>query len=275
MGLMAANRIEKQSLPILIGWVLGSPQVIFFVLPNRMLDCAYSLSGNLGIPITAHLSELDGRGDLREIRGSWLALSRMIQFVVFGVAIVMIFFGEPFLRAWVGEEYAVKGRWVLRVLGSVLFLEGMASNAISLLVASGKHGKGAAVSLIVAILSIPLGCVLAWKMGVVGVAISVLLARAVVLLWVLLMALKVIQLPLGSHLRSTALRFVIPVATSCIILKFLQLKWSTPGYLAMTLQALLVGSVYAAMCWMMAFDQSERIRLLAGLRRVLGAVGQK
>jgi hypothetical protein len=170
MALMFASRIQNESIPIVIGWVLSAGQVPYFAIPNRLIQYTLGFSWALGFPLSSHFSHLDGKGDLAAMREAWFTTTRFLQFVLFGATVAVLAMGEPFLLRWMGPStdpalpsIAEGGKWVIRLVGASLLVEGLAPNASRLLVAMNRHGFVARLFLTIALVSFPITVALAFS----------------------------------------------------------------------------------------------------------------
>ncbi len=273
MALMFASRIQNESIPIVIGWVLSAGQVPYFAIPNRLIQYTLGFSWALGFPLSSHFSHLDGKGDLAAMREAWFTTTRFLQFVLFGATVAVLAMGEPFLLRWMGPStdpalpsIAEGGKWVIRLVGASLLVEGLAPNASRLLVAMNRHGFVARLFLTIALISFPITVALAHFFGIPGVAISVLLARLVGAGCLFVLSLRAIETSIFSHLRHTVLRFVLPVAGLAGTFVALHI-WRRPTDYPMILgQSLLAAVVYVGLVFCVTLLPEERRRLL-GLAR--------
>ena len=266
MILMAAQRLQKEVMPVLIGWILGVGQVVFFTLASRLTDYAYSLSMSLGFPLTARFSELHGRGRLAATREAWFAYTRFLQFAVFGLGVGILALGEWFLRIWIGPEYADAGGQVVRILAVAFLIEGLLPNAGRLLVAFNKHGRAAIWLLCIAILGVPVAGVLASKYGVSGIAVSLLITRFLGVAVVWFFASRAVRISLGSHMRHTAARFVLPVGLQASTLVALMTVWSPDSYGRLFGIAGASLLPYCLAAWFVVLRRDDRRALLKSFR---------
>lgn len=270
MALMAAYRIQNQSIPIVIGWVLSAGQVPFYTIPNRLIEYALGLTWAIGFPLSSHFSHLEGVGDMAAMRRSWFATTRCLQFVLLGMAIAVLALGEPFLHRWMGPEYAAGGRWVIRFLGLSLLVECLSPNSSRLLVAMNRHGFVARIVLGIALVSFPVTILLARVYGIPGVAFSVLLARTMGSLVMLVLACRALEASPWEHLRRTLAPFVLPAAACFAVFAGLRLAWSSIEYSGLVAQGALAAATYVALVWFLALTSEERRQGAAALHGLLG-----
>jgi O-antigen/teichoic acid export membrane protein len=139
MLLMAADRIQRQSVPLLIAHFNSLGNVVFFAIPNRLVDYAKNLGLAAGTPLAPVYGHRHAKGDLSAPQKAWFALTHPMQFVVLGSALMVLGLGRPFISLWMGPSFAENGRWVLVFLILSLMIEGISPNSGRYLVGTGRH----------------------------------------------------------------------------------------------------------------------------------------
>ena len=263
---LAAGRVPYWAVPIVIGWVLGLGQVVFYAIPNRLAAYAAGLGTTLAFPLMPYFSALDGKGERNAILSAWFITTRTLQFVMFGMAVAMLVLGGPFITRWIGSDYAVNGAWVIRCLSVALFIEAISPNAGRVLISMNRHGRPAATGLAIALVGLPVTILLAKVAGVTGVGISVLLIRgSMAILW-LALTLRVLKLGMWEHLRRTALS-IIPAtslfAAVCVGLRHLH---EADDYARLAVYGSVGGLTYALAIWLFALRGQERDAILRFIR---------
>lgn len=241
-----------------IAYTAGVGQLVYFVVPSRLVDYAHSLGTQLGFPLTPYFTHLAGSGNPVASRSAWIQTTRILQIVMFGLPIGIVVLGEPFIRLWIGQEYAEKGRWTLYILCAALFAQGIVSNGARVLMSLGRHGRVAWFSAIFAPLcfAASLGFGVVW--GIEGVAAAVALYVIGVHAVELMLTCLTLEVSIGEYMRSTALRFTIPIAVTTSALVGLRVMSYPASYGQLFLYGLIAGVVYLIMAWFSALDPPER-----------------
>ena len=131
--MLVASRLQNQSVPLIIGNVIGLGHIVYFVMPNRLVDYGRGLSQAVGFPLTPYFGAAIGRGDHEDLTKSWLNSTLALQIVSIVMPVIIIFYGETFSGLWIGQEYAVAGHAVLYVLSAGLVADSLAINAFRIL----------------------------------------------------------------------------------------------------------------------------------------------
>jgi O-antigen/teichoic acid export membrane protein len=268
--LMASTRIAAGSVPIVMGWILGAGQIVFYAIPNRLALYAAGLGAALGFPLMPYFSALDGKGDRAATLKAWFTATRALQFAMVGMAVGMLGLGGPFIARWIGPGYGEQGAWVIRCLGAALLVEAVSPNSSRLLVSMNRHGRPAALALLIAVLGVPITILLAKVAGVPGVGLSVLLIRASTEIAWFILALHAIGVGVGEHLRRTTLTFAPAGLLFAAVLFGLRRLHEADDYPRLAGYALAGGAAYALGVWLFALHGRERaavLEFLGGVRR--------
>jgi len=243
--LTMADRLQRLSVPMVIGAVLGAGQVVYYALPNRLVTYATSLAGALALPLIAYFSHLQGKGaTLDENRREWFLISRALQLMILGLAAAVIGLGEPFISVWIGPEYAARGAWVIRILGASLIVEAIAPAANQLLLGRGRHAVQARVAVLVGAVGIPLYFIAAGTGELVGVSLAFVAVRLVTLVAWTRLACRELNLGTFSHLTRTVGRFIPAVVAAVAFLLWLRHREYPGSYPDLLIQGLAGAAVY-------------------------------
>lgn len=129
--------------------------------------------------LTPRFAALEGKGDreqLQQLLAKALAIS---SFLSFGACMAAIVFGKQFILWWVGGEFAgaVPILWILAT-GSAFALA--QSPSIAFMYAVNKHHFYAIATILEAIANLSLSIILAYRYGIVGVALGTLIPMLIV-----------------------------------------------------------------------------------------------
>ena len=267
MAMMLAARLQVQSMPFVIGSVLGLDKIVYFVMPRRLMEYAKGLSTTIGFPLTPYFATFYGREDHNALRESWLKASLAIQVVSNAMPVVLLFCGVPFIAQWLGAEYADAGKWVMYILVIGLAAESLVPNAASVLMAANRHGRMSYILLFIAGACVPVAIVGAKLWGLVGVAIACSVATvfgSVVSLWMACRELKISPL---RYFRASSLPLVVPLLILVALMWIGGVFLPFTGYAKIVLQVLIGGSGYLVAIWSLVLDREARARVTRRLAR--------
>lgn len=266
--MLIASRLQNQSVPLIIGNVIGLGSIVYFVIPNRLVDYAKGMSIALGFPLMPYFGAAIGSGHQDALVKSWLNTTIAIQIVSFAMPVVLFFYGETFLKLWLGQEYAVAGHVILYLLIAGLVADALASNAFRILTAQGKHGRCALVWLVLSILSIPIGVWGAQKFGIVGVTVGTIVVTVVANVITLTMACNIMNVSIIIYIKKTLLRTALPLLLLVALLWWLSVTYPPASYHDILIHLMVSGCIYVLAIWQFTLNQDVRDRLLSGISKL-------
>jgi O-antigen/teichoic acid export membrane protein len=208
---MASDRIQRQTLPIIIGHVMGAQYVVFFAMPKRLIEYAKGFIISIGMPLTPYFSTIDAKRKIGEPLREWFPSSRALTFVSLPVAITLFALGERFIHIWLGVEYATQGRWVIILLSVSFFFSGILPNSRRVLVAAGQHGPVARRTLIASIVTGVIAVLLTRIWGVSGTACALMVGEIIFLYISWVYVSKYIGITLAHHLKVVFKPLIVPL----------------------------------------------------------------
>lgn len=269
--MLVASRLQNQSVPLIIGNFIGLGSIVYFVMPNRLVDYAKGLSLAMGFPLTPYFGASIGRNANDELLKSWLITTLALQIISLAMPVMILFCGEAFLRLWIGQEYAEAGRVVLFALTAGLVADSLATNAFRMLTAQGKHGRCSLMWLVLSVVSIPLGVGGAKLWGVAGVAAATTVATVTANLVTVYMTCSVMGVSLQDYFSRTLQRVLFPLLILAITLGVCRVVLPITGYVDLIIHLLFAGTTYLPAVWLFTLDEVVRERLLAKVMAALAS----
>ena len=256
---------------VVIAYTSGVAQIVYFVMPNRLVDYTRTLVSQAGFPLTPYFADLAGKGEFDAVRDAWVQTSRILEVVTLGMPVMLAILGEPFIRVWIGAEYAARGRWILYTLCVGLFVQGTVANRERLLVSLSRHGRLALLTSILAFASFGVSVVFGYVWGINGVAAAVAGFFIVLSGLEVTLTCKVLDIGRLEYFRVTALRFTGPLIVMAALLIGLREISYPRGYGQIVLYGLAGGVVYLTAAWFIALESGER----RFVRNLAGSMGRK
>ena len=256
--LMAASRLQFASMPFIIGKSLGLGFIVFFVLPNRLVDYAKGFAMAIGFPLTPYFADILGKEDTDALKSGWLTTSFALQIITVAMPLYLFFCGEKFLELWIGIEYATAGHWVLYALLFGLTAESFSPNARQILLAKAQHGGVAVVSLVLSICSIPLALLGVKAFGVAGAALGSSSTTVAISLITLVITCQVMKTSLFEYVRVTLVPLSVPLGLLGITLWVGGQLIQPRGYAGLLFQVGLGVIVYLPAVWMFSLAKALR-----------------
>lgn len=256
--MMTASRLQNQSVPIIITYVLGVGNIVYYAFPNRLVEYAKGFSLAVGYPLTPYFSARVGKGDGEALRTVWLESTFVLQIIMCIMPIMLWQYGEVFLRLWIGQEYAIAGRWVLNILIVGLIADILAVNAFRILTAQGTHGRSALLWLLVATCSVPAGILGGVVWGVEGIALGAVSASVAGNVVTLAFACATLHISLKQYVQATCSKLVVPLIITVTCCVGLSLYTEINSFFSLILQAVCVVGLYALCVWVFSLDAAVK-----------------
>lgn len=185
-------------------------------------------------------------------------------------ALLLVVFADPFLRHWVGADFARVSAPVLQLI-MLQFLvclpERMAYNVN---IAYGRMGGPVVVSLLCGVLNVILSVAFVRyaDLGLLGIALGSVIALVIVSVYSMYYALRLLKLGAGRWLGEGCLRAVLCALPLVGAGWGLHLVWPAANLLMVLLQFAVCSVVYGAAVWLVGLTALERSQILALAARV-------
>ena len=223
-----SNMLMSKSDQLVISMTLGVALVTIYQAGFKMGEMLGSFSYQFQQMISPAAAAMYAKGDDNGLRHLLLRSSRLTFLLVTAAYLLSAVYLSPLIRLVTGMESVPQNIWWI---GQVLLLAVYSSQITNgsskrVLMMCGEEKRLLFISIAEALANVGLSIVLAYRMGVLGVAIGTMIPTILVgWLWVLPLTLKKLDLSFGSflayHLRGTA----IPLAVFAVILGALALWW--------------------------------------------------
>jgi O-antigen/teichoic acid export membrane protein len=229
-----ARRLLRFSLPVAFVEIAGRLQlhsdaiVIAVALPVRFVT-PYNFAQRLAdgtritteqfvkvlLPVATEVSSTRQRSALGSI---FLTVTRLSFAIAVAVALPLILLGGPTLSLWVGPEFRGHGDIVAILAASAVF-DLCLFTAAAILQSIERHQPLARMALAGASVNVLLSITLVGPFGIVGVALSTLIASSgVTILFALPYAARTLGVPLRTLARDVLVRLLIPIAVFAAVL---------------------------------------------------------
>lgn len=165
-------RIANSSEPLIISSFLGTSWTAIASVSKRLIDYIREISLSLTTGFMPMFSELQAKDDLPKIRETYFQYSRYILIIVLPIIAFVFVYGTPFIRLWVGGDFADKGKYLITFLTIQCFVDALQPLAWRMLVGVNETDFIVRVSVIGSILYIVIILSLIHFTGINGIGIS-------------------------------------------------------------------------------------------------------
>jgi O-antigen/teichoic acid export membrane protein len=254
---------------IVIAAVLPIAAVTPYALARRLAELLLVASDQFVKVLLPVASELDAARDRERMRTLYVLSVRITLVLLVPFAILLVLFGGPILRAWVGPEHDGAGVLVA-ILAVAGVFRGASWPAASILQGMARHGWVAVLSVASGIANIVLSLLLVRELGVIGVAYGTLIPTAIEALVLVPYGMRVTGVGIGDGLRRTVLPPLLPAVPMTAFLVLFD-AWIRPEGAALIAAAALGCAIYGSVYWGLSATRTERDLVESILRSAVGA----
>ncbi|HUT89247.1 MAG TPA: oligosaccharide flippase family protein [Thermoguttaceae bacterium] len=254
-----ANRVNRKSAPLIIGFFLGPAMVPFFEIANRLIAKAKSLTMGVNSVALPVASQLDAENRREHLVQLLILVPRSLVAVSMTIGVVLIAMGDRFIELWIGPEYVAAAYPVLCVLTAAFVISMISGGVRATLAGTGRIRYLAKINTLAAVISVALQLVLIQLWGLIGVAWAVLVTSVVVDGFVLpMVACRTYKYPLARYLPQTFLRPVVAMLPAAALAWFLVTFLPPSRMLELLAEMAITGSAAAIAAFFVCLDSSLR-----------------
>jgi len=243
---------------IIIGSMLGTTMVTFYAMGIVFQKYILSFSTAISRIMTPDLiKKIDANYSLVKLTANYIKTSRIQLIVVLAIVLNLIYWGEPFLRIWLGEEYTVS-YYVLVLVMIPFSVEIIGNLRNTFLQVYGYYWHRAIIILIVSILNIGLTVFLIESYGIVGAAgstcISLFLGYVATnfILW------KKIGIDIYAFFREVWIKVLPVIGVTFLLFLFLNKTYVITNWIELILHAAITSFIYLVAIWLFYLSKEEK-----------------
>ncbi len=271
--LQVSQRIISYSDTTVIGVILGASSVALYSLPLQLAEYARIAVYGIVSVLLPHLTALQARGHSGEMAHVYVRSVRIASFASAFLNVNLVFLGVPFLRLWVGPEFADAAPIVLLCLGAAGFLQSIATQSQTpFCLALNLLRFPVLVLAFEALANLVLSIALVRPMGIVGVAVATAVPALLGgTLFIPAYVARSIGVPVSRLVRQALIPSLALILTLSAVHLGMNAWWVPSSYVALISRA--GATVLAAVpVGLILFPRAERDALVGVVRRILGSV---
>jgi O-antigen/teichoic acid export membrane protein len=227
-----SNMLMSKSDQLVISLTLGVAFVAIYQAGFKMGEMLGMFSVQLQQVLSPAAAAMHARGDESGLRNLLLRSSRLSFLLVTPAYLLSAVYLEPLIRLLTGMESVPRETWWIGQALLLAIYSSQITNSCSkrVLMMCGEEKKLLQISIAEAVANVVLSIVLAYRMGVLGVAIGTMIPTMLVgWFWVVPVTIRRLKLPLVSYLGYHARGTVIPLAVFSSVLLALALLIPATG----------------------------------------------
>jgi O-antigen/teichoic acid export membrane protein len=262
-----ASKVVFSTDVIVVGIILGSLAAGLYGVPAKLFAMAFGVGMAVTTLLFPLLSELEGSEEPLRQREYLLSGLRMSLGIVLLASMPLAILPDRFLTAWLGDAGFGESVPVLVLLMASLLFAQPGYMLTQFLVARGRHGRIAVVRLVAVGVNLALSIVLAFTVGIWGVALATLLTEALASAVVTpFLVRRQSGLSLGS-LAGAWLRPLVLAAVAAAPTLVAARLLAVDTLLEFAAVAVVWGAAYAGIFWRFGLTPTERGTLRRALTR--------
>lgn len=218
-----AAQLTFQSDSLVIGRMIGIERIPYYAIGNSLVVNLMSFVIAIGGVVMPMAVRMGAKGELKQLREVYLTWSKIALSLTLVVAVFLLVIGPDFVGWWIGPAFRDPTGRVLRILmwSGLLFIPARGV-ALPLLMGLG-HAKWPTIAFLVAgVANLGISIGLARPLGLAGVAIGTAVPNVIVAVFILVLACRALELPVGTFVRHVVVRTAIgsmPVVGVLVALK--------------------------------------------------------
>jgi len=267
--LIAINAYAYQHAPtIIIAAMLKLPAVGQYALATGLLQQISSLLSPVGQVMYPTAAAMDAQNDTQGLRRLYHDGTRLMMLVMVCVVVTAYFLSPDFYRLWIGEKYLSGGEYhsvalLLQVLLMSTFTSFTANIGAQIIMGSGRIRLLALALITGSVLSIGISALLIPHYQLLGIAIAVVIASAIIDLIVIpVMVQRVLGLNILDWIKNACVRPLVVSVIVALLLAGLQHVYSIHSWLDFIISGILSVTLCAIVVLLIGINTEERHRFL-------------
>ena len=244
---------------IILGISLGPISITFYSIAARLIGYLQTILFTTSGVLVPFVSSFDALKDKERIRKSFILGSRYSYGIVLFLSLVLIVMGKPFLKLWMGEEFAYKSYNVLLIVTMPLVFSPSFFTIHALLKGLGRLKEITIFTMFQVLLSVILSIVFIKNLKLLGVALGFSIPYFLnygIILPVL--ALRILGIRFNDYINNVFVKSMIPAAILFIILIILKNSYYPSNYIVLISEILFSGLVYLSIYFRWVLGNYER-----------------
>ncbi len=255
--------------PVVIKSFLPLTAVAIYAVGAKIAEYTYLLNKQFSNALMPLVSLSKGAGDTDTVRRVLVDGTRFLLAIAVPFIALLLFYSEPFVLTWMGEEFA-ESVPVLRLLLLAMLFSCVQLNAANVLGMTGQHRFVAFAMGGSALLNLALSIVLIQFYGLIGVALGTLIATFVVeFALVVPRACRDQGLSLLGLVRQAVLPTLPPLVPALGVAWLLAQWHPITGFLWIFLGGTVSAGAYYAAFWRVGLTADEREQISRRVRGLL------
>lgn len=260
-----AQRLRFSLVPSVLGIFSNSSEIAIFAMGislEGMVSTLSSAINGLFLPTVSRMVHNQKREDIDNLM---IRVGRIQLYIIALIFIGFVFFGRPFLKLWVGNDF-LNVYWVLILLIVCNFVSLTQRIAEDLVYVENRIKDTTIRILICSLLGLGVGCVLAPKYGAIGAAIGTGLGLCIYQIIINVYYQKKLNLNIKKFFCNCHLKVLPVLVIFSTVFFFVQSCFVFNTWIKLFLGIFAFAMVYIVISYLFIFNKEEK-QLVRSIRR--------
>lgn len=269
----AGARLSFETAALIIGAVLSVGTIPYYVVANSLVVCLMEFVISIEAVVSPMTTKLNTQGRADDIREMFLKWSKVAVSLAIMSGLFLVVLGPRFISWWIDPSYETPSGQVLQILmlSGFVFLP-IRGVAVPILIGLGKPRPPALAFFIAGLANVVLSTLLARPFGLVGIAIGNAIPMAFFSLFVLLVACREVEVPLGQWAKYVLPRATLGAVPVLALLLWFRLSLQVRGLAGLAAAAISMAVVFGLTWVWFVYRGDPYVNLRAQLPAVLAWV---
>lgn len=262
------GRIVSNSDAIIIASILPIDSVTFFAIAGSLCLYAKDVVWALSNVMAPRVSAMTSRGSNR-VKDEVLVVAMIGTLIATPIAVTFFVRGESFIALWMGAIYGPVSGEVLKVLAAVVWLEAGRSLVVNTLVGLGKQRNLIPGFTFEAVSKLALSYVLAFPLGLPGVALGTLIPSVLINFGYIPRCLSVATgVPVRLYFERALLLPTVACVPFAVATVLIERYAPAANMLLFFIEVTLILPLVPATAWFLCLTNAERLSLRDRITRL-------
>lgn len=223
---------------VVIGSMIGAAEVTFYTIPSTLLDYLEKLVWAMIAVLVPVISANEATGEEKANASLYVAGTRYSLLVGMPIVISLYFYGDDFIRIWMGPEIANRSHWVLKLLIIGFGLATSQLIAHGILKGISRHRVLAYILAVEALANLGMSIALAKPYGIEGVAVGTMVPLIAASLAIIFYTCRVLRMNAWMYMIRAYSGAAAGLVGSGLLVHFV--NWYSYGYVDIFLKSAMV-----------------------------------
>jgi O-antigen/teichoic acid export membrane protein len=241
----AGARLSFETAALIIGALLTVSTIPYYVVANSLMVYLMEFVIAIEAVVSPMTTKLNTEGRVDDIREMFLKWSKVALSLTIMCGLFLIVLGPRFISWWIDPSYEAPSGQVLQILmfSGFAFLP-IRGVAVPILVGLGKPRTPALAFFIAGLANVALSALLARPLGLLGIALGTAIPNVIFSVYVLVVACREVQVPLGRWAGYVLPRAVVGAVPVLALLLWFRLSLQVNSLAGLIASAVAVAIVF-------------------------------